>query len=138
MRYRRALDTFNPRQLGKDAYDVMQIYTEITSGREVIVHKNINSAPPSRGKIKQRRQYMATAFFRQIKQVSLHEAELREGLYAETGSAQDDASKLWSDRVSDFDQLSPALQRTFGAELCDYLRDFYQAPTHCDYPFHRR
>ncbi len=64
--------------------------------------------------------------------------DVPEGLYAETGSAQDDASKLWSDRVSDFDQLSPAMQRTFGTELCDYLRDFYQAPTHCDYPFHRR
>jgi len=65
-------------------------------------------------------------------------AELPEGLYAETGSAQDDAGKLWSDRVSDFDQLSPAMQRTFGAELCEYLRDFHQAPSHCDYPFHHR
>jgi hypothetical protein len=40
--------------------------------------------------------------------------------------------------VSDFDQLSPAMQMAFGTELCDYLRDFHQVPAHCDYPFHRR
>jgi hypothetical protein len=43
----------------------------------------------------QRRQYMATAFFREVMQLSLHEADLSEGLYATTGNAEDDASKLW-------------------------------------------
>lgn len=135
MRFRRALDSFKPTQLGPEGYNVMQVFNSINKEQKTVkTIKDIHSQPPSKGKLKQRRKYMATAFFRQENQISLHEAELSHNIYTTTGNTQYDQIKLWADKISDFDQLPPQMQRAFGSELCDYLQKFHQYPSYCDYP----
>lgn len=133
--YRRAIDSFKPKQLGPKGHTVMQGFiVENPQTKGIELHKDLQSKPPARGKIKQRRRYMETAFFRERSQLTLH-GRTKDGPYASLKNSALNDYRLWADKISDFDQLSPAMQRLLGPKLCEYLRDFHQTPSHCDYAF---